>query len=111
MNTPNNISMIPIYPDMVNWSLKSKAPTVTVIRKLMAVINGITDENDDRESALIEKNIEKKMKIRATRILVSIKKCIKSSKPAILLDNNLCLIIAAPVTLHIAYSKLNNATL
>ena len=77
----------------------------------MPVIRGITDENEEIESAFIEKNIEIKIKKMATNIFISNKKTTKSLKFNIFCDKSLFFMIAAPKTLNIAYSVENNISL
>lgn len=73
-----------------------------VIIKLMPVIKGITDENEEIESVFIEKNMEIKIKKMARNIFGSSKKTIKSLNSSILWDKSLFFIIAAPNTLNVA---------
>lgn len=84
-------------------SLKKRYPTLTVIKKLIPVKIGITNENLSRDNAFIEKNIEIKIKNNAIIILKSNKKKINSLKVLIECNKSLSLMIAAPATLHNAY--------
>lgn len=76
--------------------------------KLIPVKMGITKENFSKERALMEKNIEIKIKKTAKMILISKRKTINSLKSTIAVLSNLSFIIAAPKTLKTAYKTEKN---